>query len=303
MNKKLKIILILVIIFSMIAVAVLPIAKALFWTKAGRDTQITIRSGESMREISANLKKENLIASALVFDVFILAKHWYLQNGVYRITSDMNLLDIATLIHEGQVEEHLITIPEGWRVTQIDNELADKGIIKKGDLIKIATANEGYLFPDTYRLALNVTAEEIKNLMLDNFKKKTADLKMTKQIVILASIVEREAKLDQDRPKIASVYLNRLALGMKLDADPTIQYGKGNWEPITASDYKNFESPYNTYLHAGLPPGPICNPGLKSIEAVLFPDKNDYYYFFHKTDGSAVFSETFEEHKEKLKNS
>lgn len=301
MNKNFKIILIFVIIFSIIAAGLLPIAKAIFWTKAGRDAQITIQQGDGTREISTNLKKEKLIASTWVFNAFILVKHWYLQNGVYRITSKMNLVDIATLIHEGQVEEHLVTFPEGWRVSQIDAELAGKGIIGKGDLTKIATANEGYLFPDTYRLALTVTAEEIKKLMMTNFKKQIAGQKITSQTIILASIVEREAKFDEDRPKIAGVYLNRMEIGMALQADPTIQYGKGSWDPITVSDYKNFQSPYNTYLYRGLPPGPICNPGLKSIEAVLYPDKNDYYYFFHTTDGHAVYSTTLEEHQAKVR--
>jgi UPF0755 protein len=113
--------------------------------------------------------------------------------------------------------------------------------------------------------------------------------------------VEREAKLDGDRPIIASVYLNRLAIGMKLQSDPTIQYGKGSWLPITQSDYKNFISPYNTYLYTGLPPTAICNPGLKSILAVVSPAKTNYYYFFSKSDGAAVFSQTYAEHLANLK--
>lgn len=301
MNKKLKIILILIIAFSIVAAGILPIAKAVFWTKAGKDSQITIKQGEGTREIADNLKKENIISSAWVFNAFILAKHWYLQTGVYRVTSKMNLIDIATLIHEGKVEEYLVTIPEGWRVKQIDDDLAAKDIIQKGDLTKIATANEGYLFPDTYRLLKDITAEQIKNLMMENFKKKTAGMKITPQTIILASIIEREAKFDEDRPKIAGVYLNRLDIGMRLEADPTIQYGKGSWDPIAVADYKNFESPYNTYLHAGLPPGPICNPGLKSIEAVLFPQKDGFLYFFTGADGHAVFSKTLEEQEAKLK--
>lgn len=301
MNKKIKIILILIIAFSIVAAAVLPIAKSLWWTKARRDAQVTIKQGEGTREIAANLKKENLISSVWVFNALILSKHWYLQTGVYNITPQMNLIDIAKLIHSGKVEEYLVTIPEGWRVSQIDEELASKGIIQKGDLTKIATSNEGYLFPDTYRLPKSITAEKIKSLMMENFKKKTADLKITPQVIILASIVEREAKFDEDRPKIAGVYLNRLDIGMRLQADPTIQYGKGSWDPITVSDYSNFQSPYNTYLHAGLPPGPICNPGIKSIEAVLFPQKDNNFYFFHTADGHAVYSATMAEHEKKLK--
>jgi len=302
MNKKLKLTLIFIIIFSVIAAALLPVFKAIYWTKAGKNVQIAVDSGQSTRIIAKNLENEEIIASAWIFASFVYAKHWLLQTGVYQIESDMNMVDIANLLREGRIQEHLITIPEGWRVTQIDEALVQKGIIRKGELTKIAAPNEGYLFPDTYRLALDANASQVKNLMLENFKTKTKGLKITSQTIILASIVEREAKFDQDRAKIAGVYLNRLALGMKLDADPTIQYGKGNWEPISAADYKSFQNPYNTYLNAGLPPGPICNPGLKSIQAVLNPEKSDYYYFFHKTDGSAVFSETYEEHLAKLKN-
>ena len=206
------------------------------------------------------------------------------------------------LFHEGKVIENLVRIPEGWRLTQIDAFLAEKGIIKKGELTKISSADEGYLFPDTYRFVLDVTPEEIRSMMIDNFNKKTDGLKISSQDIIIASIVEREAKFDEDRPKIAGIYLNRLAKGMKLEADPTVQYAKGSWEPITVSDYTSVQSPYNTYLHEGLPPGPICNPGLKSIEAVLHPEKSDYLYFFHQTDGHAVYSKTLEEHRAQLKS-
>jgi len=204
-------------------------------------------------------------------------------------------------MREGKVQEYLVTIPEGWRLTQIDEYLAEKKIIKAGELIKIASADEGYLFPDTYRLPLDIKPEEIRKMMIDNFNKKTSQYKIDSQTVILASIVEREAKFDEDRPKIAGLYLNRLEQNMKLEADPTVQYAKGSWDPITTADYKNVISPYNTYLFAGLPPGPICNPGLKSIEAVLYPQKDGFLYFFHKADGHAVYSATQQEHEAKLK--
>lgn len=300
MNKTLKIFLILIIAFGIVAAALLPIAKVLIWDRAGQDVQFSVKSGEGTREIAENLKNKELIGSAWIFSSFIYIKHWYLQTGVYHLTPNMHLIDIAQIIHEGKVEEYLVTIPEGWRVTQIDEELTQKGIIKERDFAKVAAASEGYLFPDTYRLPLTADATVVKNLMLENFKKKTADMRITQQVIVLASIVEREAKFDEDRPKIAGVYLNRIEQGMRLEADPTIQYAKGSWSPISTSDYKNFNSPYNTYLHDGLPPGPICNPGIKSIEAVLFPQKDGYLYFFHKSDGHAVYSTTLQEHLENL---
>lgn len=293
---NIKLISVLLLVIFVTAAMVLPMANAFYWHKAGHDVVFKIDSGDSTRVIAKKLKSEKLITSEWAFLAIIYTNHWYLQSGVYSIKSDMNMFSIARMINVGRVDEYSITIPEGWRVTQIDDELVKKNIIKKGELTKITSANEGYLFPNTYSFALDVTPQKIKDSMMTVFLQETENLKITDQTIILASIVEREAKTDEDRPKIAGVYLNRLNIGMKLDADPTIQYGKGSWAPIKKTDYKNFQSPYNTYLHAGLPPTPICNPGLKSIQAVLNPEKSDYFYFFHKTNGEAVFSKTYAEH-------
>lgn len=298
---------------SLIAIPVLLIILLVFWilisflTKAGKDAQFSIRQGQGVKEIATDLSEKKLIKSPVVFSLYVYYKNIMLQSGVYSVKKEMNLSQIISLFSEGKVEEYLVTIPEGWRASQIDQALADKKIIKQGDLLKVASADEGYLFPDTYRFALNVTSLEIRTIMLENFKKKTEDLKVNSaqsamaQVLSIASIVEREAKFDEDRPKIAGVYYNRLDKGMKLEADPTIQYAKGSWVPITRADYHDFESPYNTYLHEGLPPTPICNPGLKSIEAALYPQKDGYLYFFHKADGHAIFSKTYEEHETNIK--
>ena len=287
----------------MAVIILLILLNDIFWTKTQKEIIFTVNAGRGTRSIAADLEKEKVVSSSLVFSGLVYANHWYLQNGVYKIEPGTNMLGLADLLKSGKVEEYLITIPEGWRVTQIDELLAQKGIIKKGEFTKIAQKKEGYLFPDTYRFPLSVTPERVMATMQANFEKKTAGLKIDNQTIILASIVEREAKLDSDRPKIAGLYLNRLNIGMKLDADPTIQYAKGSWAPITKSDYQNYQSPYNTYLYAGLPPTAICNPGLKSIEAVLKPDKNNYFYFFTKANGAAVFSQTYDEHLANLKKS
>lgn len=260
-----------------------------------------VRSGQSTREIAENLQSQSIISSATVFTFYTRLKGEFIQVGVYKLSSAQNIKEILGILAAAEPSEHLITIPEGWRVTQIDDELASKGVIEKGSLLQIASADEGFLFPDTYRFLPKSKAEDIRQEMLKNFHQKTADLNATREVIILASIVEREAKFDEDRPKIAGVYLNRLEKNMKLEADPTVQYAKGSWGAITTADYKNVNSPYNTYQNFGLPPGPICNPGLKSIEAVLYPQKDDYLYFFHKTDGHAVYSKTLEEHQENLK--
>jgi UPF0755 protein len=182
---------------------------------------------------------------------------------------------------------------------------------------------EGYLFPDTYEIAAaDATAEDLLARQLDTFVDRvlpryedaiaqgttTMDLYA---VLTMASIVEREAVIAEERPAIAAVYLNRLANGMKLDADPTVQYAmgyqpeSGQWwkTPVFLEEYAGVDSPYNTYLYAGLPPGPIASPGLASIEAVLFPDDHDYLYFVALPDGSGghVFANTFEEHQENVR--
>jgi len=267
---------------------------------SGEPRDFIVRQGQSTREIASNLQNEGFISSAGAFTWYSRFKSALIQVGVYKLSPSQNIKEILAILESGKTSEYLVTIPEGWRLTQIDEELAQKKIIKAGELIQVASADEGYLFPDTYRFLPDAKPVDIRGQMLDDFNKKTQGLNLTRQTIILASIVEREAKFDEDRAKIAGVYLNRLEKNMKLEADPTIQYAKGSWEPIKQSDYK-FVSPYNTYLNPGLPPGPICNPGLKSIEAVLHPEKNGFLYFFHKTDGHAVYSTTAEEHAENLK--
>lgn len=267
----------------------------------GESQDFVVRSGQSTREIAENLQAKGLITSSTVFTYYAKFRAELIQIGVFQLSPEQNMKEILTLLASTESSKNTITIPEGWRVTQIDDFLTEKNIFQKGTLTQIASADEGYLFPDTYQFLPNSKPEDILDEMKNNFEVKTSDLKPTRENLILASIVEREAKYDQDRAKIAGVYLNRLEKNMKLEADPTIQYAKGSWDKITVADYRNVISPYNTYLNLGLPPGPICNPGLKSIEAVLHPDKNGYLYFFHKTDGHAVFSETLSEHEEKLK--
>jgi UPF0755 protein len=185
------------------------------------------------------------------------------------------------------------------------------------------TSLEGYLFPDTYEIAAaDATAEDLLERQLNAFSERVAprhqeaiaqgatDLDIY-GVLTLASIVEREAVVPEERPAIAAVYLNRLANGIKLDADPTVQYAmgyqpdSGQWwkTPVFLEEYSGVDSPYNTYLYAGLPPGPIASPGLASIEAVLFPDEHDYLYFVALPDGSGghVFANTFEEHQENVR--
>lgn len=284
----------------LIVIFVAIIIDATFWRKASREVHFTVNPGQGTREIGDALAKQKLISSSLIFDLTVHANHWLIQTGVYKVTPKMNLWQIASMFHSGEVEENIVTIPEGWRVTQIDDLLTQKHIIKKGDFTTLAKNQEGYLFPDTYHIPLNTSAQKIIEIMSANFKHKTTGLKISASTIILASIIEREAKFDADRPIIASVYLNRIFQSMRLQADPTIQYAKGSWAPITRNDYQNFASPYNTYLVDGYPPTPICNPGLKSIEAAANPAQTDYLFFFSDKQGHAIFSKNLAEHDANL---
>lgn len=300
MIKKILSILIIVIC-ALVIIFVIYFELTLNKKGTGEEQDFVVKEGQTTSEIANNLKTNGLITSPFVFTYYARIKNSMIQVGTFRVSPAQNIKEIVKIL-SSKSSQDLITIPEGWRVTQIDDFLAEKNIITKGAFTKVASSDEGYLFPDTYRFLPNTKPEDIRQEMIANFNKKTFGMKVTRETVILASIVEREAKFDEDRPKIAGVYLNRLEKQMKLEADPTIQYAKGSWGAITVADYRSVISPYNTYTNIGLPPGPICNPGLKSIEAVLYPEKNGYMYFFHKEDGHAVFSSTLQEHEENLKS-
>jgi len=287
-----------------------------------------VDTGESVIAIATNLKNQNLIGSAptFIFFVAISGNRGKLQPGTYYFSPSMNIIRIVHYLSLGKTKERRVTIPEGWRLTEIAKKVEGTGLvsyanfldlvseksseIKKYPFLSDKPANaslEGYLFPDTYQFDKDTTPQEIVDEMLVNFDKKVdSDLrskiltsnKKLFEILIIASLVEREAKFDEDRAKIASVFYNRLAKGMKLEADPTIQYALGDWQPISQVDYQSVDSSYNTYKVGGLPPGPICNPGIKSIEAATEPAKTDYLYFFHLADGTTIYSKTAEEHAE-----
>lgn len=170
--------------------------------------------------------------------------------------------------------------------------------------------NEGYLFPDTYLIPKDATVEMIIKQMRDNFDQKYAEInvpnfKLTKpQIVILASLIEREAITDEERPIIAGILMNRLNAGIALQVDATIQYAKGQnpitkkwWEPVVLDEYKSVVSDYNTYLHAGLPSGPICNPGIKSLSAAANPANTNYLYYLHDKNRIIRYATTLQEHE------
>lgn len=253
-----------------------------------------------------------------------------------RITDDGDTEeDRATEAAEMQNVPVEVTIIEGWRIEQMADEFAAAGLNGGRDaFIEAASFDysdqfefladlpegatlEGYLFPDTYQVNGNLGAQDAILHMLQRFdeqfspdmRQRAAEMGLTiHQVVTLASIVEREVSIAEERPIVAAVYLNRLEAGMELGADPTVQYVLGtpeDWWPVLAPDAPTLpeaDSPYNTYLYGGLPPGPICSPSKASIQAVLYPDENNYLYFVAKNDGSGehVFAETLEEHEQNI---
>ena len=215
-----------------------------------------------------------------------------------------------------QAKRRRITFREGLTRREMADILKTQGFASAEQFYEATKNDEGHLFPDTYELLVDASAETIRQKLLDDYTQRTANLKPSQDQLILASIVEREASGDGDRAQIAGVYANRLKIGMKLEADPTVQYAKYTdlgkapvgadgareyWAPITRADYQNVNSPYNTYLRAGLPPTPICNPGKKSIEAAVHPATTDALFFFHTKSGQAIFSKTLAEHQQKQK--
>jgi UPF0755 protein len=210
-----------------------------------------------------------------------------------------------------------VTVIEGKRWEETAAVFAKAGVTKYEDFVAIMQAHpdyEGTLFPDTYRFFPDTPAGEVVTKLRSTYTERTASLNPTASELVLASIVEREAINDADRAIITGVYSNRLKVGMTMGADPTVEYSKDTlaykaagypesftfWGPITQADYHNVVSPFNTYLQTGLPPFPICNPGLKSIEAAQNPQSNPYYYFGYK-DGKILLSKTLSEHQAKLR--
>ncbi len=262
---------------------------------------VQIKEGMTRTDIAKLLYDDGLIRNSTVFALYTKFTHVKILAGIYEISASSSASDIASIINSGKIKTSKITIPEGWRATDIEDYLVNtKHLSQFKGFATTAAQYEGYLFPDTYEIPIDASTDNLIKLMRDNFDTRTKGLAITPDVIKLASIVEREANTDADRPIIASVYLNRLKADMLLQADPTVQYAKGNWKSVTLSEYTSVISPYNTYLNKGLPPTPICNPGLKSIQAVLSPASTNYLYFFH-ANGTSYFSTTLQEHQAKIK--
>ena len=282
--------------------------------------KVTIPKGASLNEVGITLKNNNIIHNKQSFQlaVKILGYEKDIPAGRFRIEKASTNYAIIDQLVNGKQLTKKVTIREGWTISMIAKELDEKLGIKT-HFFEDATQNkdlldkweiqansfEGYLFPNTYQFNENETPFDIINVMVQEYKRNLSDemlirmnqIKMSEQEVLtLASIIEGEAIYDQERSIISGVYHNRLKKGMRLQADPTIQYILEDGPRRLLNRDLKIVSPYNTYLNKGLPPGPINNPGIESIKAALFPTESDYLYFVARGDGYHTFSKTEKQH-------
>lgn len=275
-----------------------------------------VRRGNGVRDIAADLAAQRLIRSSTSFFLIVkfLGVEKDLQAGDYRLNRSMDAKTIALELTHGIVDVWVTTL-EGWRTEEIATKLAKELDIPEAEFLKYA--KEGYMFPDTYLIPRDATPAAVAKLFLTTFDAKVTkdlreDAKKTKlsfeDIMVLASIVEREGRTNEDRPIIAGILQKRLKEDWPLQADATLQYALGYqsyekswWKKSLTNEDKKFKSPYNTYLHTGLPPLPIANPGISSITSVIYPKDTENWYYIHDTDGKAHYAKTIEEHEQNIR--
>jgi len=276
-----------------------------------------INRGEPLQTVINNLAKEDLIRNRLIFYLIVkqLGLERKIQAGEFQLSPAMNAYEIAKTLNHGTLDT-LVTLIEGTRKEEMAQILSQKLGIPEVEFIKYG--KEGFLFPDTYSIPKDASAEAVVRIMNENFESKlTAEMRRKvyakgltiDQVVTLASIVEKEARYDEDKQKVASIILKRLDADWPLQVDATIQYALGyqfnekSWwkEYLTLDDLK-IDSPYNSYLNKGLPPAPISNPGLVAIKAAINADTNiPYWYYMSDKKGIMHYSKTLEEHDENVR--
>lgn len=325
-NKRFYITLLALILIGLITRYSLTILDPADPPGEASDILFQIAPNSSTKQIARQLEEQGLIRNAQAFRLYsqyheLDAK---IKAGYYLLNSSMSSQEILGILVRGKTASKSFTIPEGYNLAKIIDSLANKGLIReqlfkdllvKGDfpypflqgLPSGQKRLEGYLFPETYNVSLDSTEKDIINVMLAGMDRQIKTLKLEEkakahnltlhQVVTIASMIEREAKVSKDRALISSVIYNRLKIGMRLQIDATVEYALGGHREKIY--YKDLEvnSPYNTYKYAGLPPGPIASPGRESLLAAVNPAKTDYLYYVAKPDGSHAFAKTLEEHE------
>ena len=274
--------------------------------------RIVVNQTTSEKELIPKLKEQGYIKSEWAFNFALSVKGWKgkIKPGGYNISKSMNVWQLADVLANKPYQKWIV-IPEGLRKEEVAERM--QGLFNWDETIKedfISQSKEGYLFPDTYLLNLDYTAEDVAKRMKTQFNEKLSDLfvEATKNnirndtVIVLASLIQKEAGNEKEMPLIAGVIWNRWLKGMPFQIDATVQYAlgePGNWWPkVKPEDYKT-DSPYNTYTNKGRPPAPICNPGLAAIDAVVNSEDSEYFYYLHDNKGQIHLAKTYEEH---LKN-
>lgn len=320
----------LLVIFIFVVVVVVGVVAANMYvflhTPSGETEQfVVIERGTSPNKILKELEEKGIISNDALFKMYLLLKHasGKIRAGEYHFPPRLMPSEVMDLLLKGDFAKRRVMIPEGWNTRDIAKYLGELKLVDPDLLLKkcsdpvfiqslgfSTTSLEGYLFPDTYEIYKPKDEEEVLKKFVDRFREiyskefetKAKERGLTQeQVVIIASIVEKETGHPDERPLIASVFFNRLKIDMPLASDPTIIYGIPNFNGNITREDLNRPSPYNSYVNRGLPPTAIANPGEASLKAVLYPAESEYLYFVSKNDGTHHFSKTEEEHKEAVR--
>lgn len=320
-HKLIFIILVALVVFLYIRSVIAPV-------KLAKEVIIEIPPKATTASIAQLLKDQGIIRNSTVFKIYVKQKGFdgKLRAGKYHFRGQVSLGQIKEKMSRGEQDGPGVTIPEGYNLEQMADLLAQKDLIDKKRFLEIARKGkfnyeylpqagaeerlEGFLFPDTYEIIKGWSEEQIIQIMLARFdavfnpqwQKQAREIDMTiLEVVTLASIIEKEAKTPGDRREISGVFHNRLKRDMRLESCATVQYALGEVKEVLLYKDLAVESPYNTYLYGGLPPGPIAAPGEDALYSALYPANSDYLFFVAKPDGTHHFSRTYDEHKEAKK--
>lgn len=284
------------------------------------ETFVQVPAGTGVRGIGTALERAGVVRSRYLFEAWHAYHHGTLKAGEYRFDHPATVGQVYDRMVRGDVYTVSLTVPEGYNLFDIAGAVQAAGLGTReaflegarrntnliSDLSPGAASLEGYLFPDTYRFSRHVTVEQMQAAMVKRFRREAAALGLSNNVartVTMASLVEKEVRVDTERPLVAGVFVNRLAKGMPLATDPTIIYAAlldGRWRGTIYRSDLEYDSPYNTYKHAGLPPGPISNPGVAALKAAMHPAETDYLYFVADAAGHSVFSAGLKEHAEQV---
>ena len=281
------------------------------------ETFVDIALGTGTAGIAEQMQQAGIIRSKFAFEALKEWRGGSLKAGEYRFDHPAPLMEVYVRLHKGDVYTKTVVVPEGFNIFDIAQAIGSAGLGSSASFLAAerqhteliakwnpeATSLEGYLFPDTYKFSRHATPVQMLSAMVKRFGQEAARLGVgdaeAARAVTMASLIEKEVAIDAERPQVASVFENRLAAGMPLQTDPTVIYASllnGTWTGVIHQSELHSDSAYNTYTHAGMPPGPICSPGVAAIKAALHPVTTDYLYFVAGADGSTRFARTLGEH-------